>query len=211
MNKKVTFALTACGRPDLLERTMDSFFEYNTYPIEKYIITEDSGIISINNKLIQKYSDKNIEWIINEQKIGQIKSIDNMYSKIDTEYIFHCEEDWLFTDYSFIEKSLDILEKNQDILMVWLRAHSDTNNHPTSYFNEDFDLMNYDYLGIWNGFTFNPGLRRLIDYNLIGNYGNIGHESQLSLKYKSLGFKCAILKTKHVEHIGWGRHINDII
>ena len=38
----VSLVITSCGRFDLLERTLDSFFEYNTYPIKKVIITEDS-------------------------------------------------------------------------------------------------------------------------------------------------------------------------
>lgn len=109
--KQVTFALTSCGRPDLLERTMDSFIEMNTYPIVKYLIIEDSGVEDINAHLIKKYEKLNIEWIVNKTRLGQIKSIDLMYAKINTEYIFHCEEDWLFTAPSFIEKSFMYLRK----------------------------------------------------------------------------------------------------
>ena len=39
----VTFVLTSCGRMDLLEQTLDSFFKYNEYPIDRYLITEDSA------------------------------------------------------------------------------------------------------------------------------------------------------------------------
>ena len=208
--KKITFALTSCGRPDLLERTMDYFIKYNTYPIEKYIISEDSNIVGINNHLIEKYKDLYIEWIENTSRLGQIKTIDNMYSKINTEYIFHCEEDWLFTDFGFIEKSLEVLEGDKNILLVWLRAHNDTNGHPVEYFNEEYDLMQMKFQGYWNGFTFNPGLRRLFDYKLIGKYGDFGHEVDASIKYGSIGYRCAILKNKYVEHIGWGHHVTDI-
>jgi hypothetical protein len=37
----VTLVLTSCGRQDLLERTLDSFFVYNTYPIREFIVIED--------------------------------------------------------------------------------------------------------------------------------------------------------------------------
>jgi hypothetical protein len=204
---KVTFALTSCGRPDLLEKTMDSFLEMNTYPIEKYIITEDSGIEGINDILIKKYEFLNIEWIINKTNIGQIKSIDNMYAKINTKYIFHCEEDWLFTDKSFIEKSMIILENHPRILQVCLRDQSDTNGFPIAKYSSEFDfykLVNDSPCGC---FSFNPGLRRLHDYKLISSYESIGHEAEASIKYKKLGFRMAILKTKHVEHIGWDRHV----
>ena len=141
--KEVTFALTSCGRPDLLEITMDSFFENNTYNIIKYLIIEDSNIEKINDKLKEKYKQYNIEWIDNTPKLGQIKSIDKMYSKITTEYIFHCEEDWLFIQKSFIEKSLHILENNNKIINVWLRDLKDTNGHPTEY--QTYNANGVDY------------------------------------------------------------------
>jgi len=207
MDKKITFALTSCGRPDLLEKTIDSFLEMNTYPIEKYIINEDSGIEGINDHLVKKYHFLNIEWIINKFRIGQIKSIDNMYSKINTEYIFHCEEDWLFTERYFIEKSLSILENNPNIIQVWLRDQKDTNGHPIEPYSENFDLLTLGHYDVWHGFSFNPGIKRMTDYKLIGSYELIGREPQISVKYNELGFRAAILKKKHVEHIGWDRHI----
>ena len=209
--KKITFALTACNRPLLLEKTLDSFLEMNTYPIEKYIINEDSGIPNVNDHLIKKYSHLNIEWIINTKQLGQIASIDNMYSKITTEYIFHCEEDWLFTDKSFIEKSLEIMENNPKILTVYLRAQNDTNGHPVEKFSEQYDLLKLGYKKKWHGFTFNPTLKRLSDYKLIGSYKSVGHEDKISIKYKELGFRAAILKSKYVEHIGYNKHVHDPI
>jgi len=208
---KITFALTSCGRPDLLEKTLDSFLLMNTYPIMKYIIIEDSTIDGINDKLIEKYKNINIEWIFNKNRFGQIKSIDTMYSKISTEYIFHCEEDCLFTDKGFIENSLQILNNNPNIIQVWLRDHNDTNGHPIEYYSDEYDLICLGYNNIWNGFSFNPSLKRLCDYKLIGScYQKIGHESDLSIKYAELGFRAAILKNKYVEHIGTDRHVEDI-
>jgi hypothetical protein len=203
----VTFALTSCGRPDLLERTLDSFLEMNTYPIAKYIIIEDSGIEGINKNLEIKYENLNIDWIVNPIRLGQMKSIDIMYAKINTEYIFHCEEDWLFTAPSFIEKSIAILESNPKWLQVWLRDQTDTNGHTVEPYSDDYDLMTIDFAYWWSGFSFNPGLRRLADYKLIGSYEENRHEGNVSVRYKNLGYRAAILKSKHVEHIGWGRHV----
>jgi GT2 family glycosyltransferase len=203
----VTFTLTACGRPDLLERTIDSFVAMNTYPIAHYIIIEDSGVVGINDDLKKKYEKLNIEWIENKSRIGQIASIDIMYEKVKSEYIFHCEDDWLFTAPGFIEKSLEIMESNPKWLQVWLRDQNDTNYHPVEAYSEDYDLMELNDKDEWHGFTFNPGLRRVADYKLCGCYKNIGHEGQLSIFYKELGFRAPIVKEKYIEHIGWHRHI----
>ena len=52
--------------------------------------------------------------IINEKRLGQMKSIDKAYSEVDTEYIFHCEDDWKFFKNGFIEKSMKLLEEDEE-------------------------------------------------------------------------------------------------
>ena len=95
--EEVTLVITSCGRFDLLKRTLDSFFEKNTYPIKKIIITEDSTEGKKLENLISQYENKyNFCLIINETREGQLKSIDKAYNEVDTEYIFHCEDDWEF-------------------------------------------------------------------------------------------------------------------
>ena len=106
----VSLVITSCGRFDLLERTLDSFFEYNTYTIKKVIITEDSTEGKKLEKLVSKYKDQNFKLIINETREGQLKSIDKAYNEVDTEYIFHCEDDWEFLKEGFIEKSMKLLK-----------------------------------------------------------------------------------------------------
>ena len=109
---KVTFVMTACGRPDLMEKTLDTFFEFNDYPIERYIITEDSADPEIFKECKRlndtKYQNK-LEFVFNEKKLGQSKSIDLAYSMVETEFVFHCEEDWEFYNSNFIQESLRVL------------------------------------------------------------------------------------------------------
>ena len=125
---KITFVLTSCGRLDLLERTLDSFFKYNTHPIERYVITEDSADQEIFNKCERLNKDKyesRLEFIFNHEKLGQSKSIDKAYSTIDTEYIFHLEDDYEFYRSGFIEVSKDLLESRPEILQGWLQSKKD--------------------------------------------------------------------------------------
>ena len=58
MKKEVTLVITSAGRFDLLKETLDSFFEYNTYPIKKIIITEDSTEGKKLKKLINQYQQQ---------------------------------------------------------------------------------------------------------------------------------------------------------
>ena len=43
MNDKMSFLLTSCGRFDLLDRTLESFFKFNNFPLEELYLTEDSA------------------------------------------------------------------------------------------------------------------------------------------------------------------------
>ena len=127
--KGVAAVLTSCGRQDLLEKTLDSFFACNTYPLAQTIIVED-GPQEANSHLQKKYVDRDITWLSTGKRIGQIAAIDYAYSFIEQPYIFHLEDDWQFYQAGFIEKSLTILEALPDCLQVWIRALHDTNRTP---------------------------------------------------------------------------------
>jgi len=212
---EVTVCLTACGRPDLLKRTLESFFKFNTYPIAKFIIYEDSGDINVNHVLWAEYPY--IHWLGANLRVGQIKAIDTMYQSVETKYIFHLEEDWEFYREGFIEASLAIMEANPECGMVWIRANNDTNQHPVIW-KEEFGIMKTNHNGLWSGFCFNPGLRRLADYKRFGAYGNHVQfnrkkpwhsEATISKLYNEAGYKGYILKGDgYVRHIGEGRHVN---
>lgn len=223
---KVTLVITSCGRTDLLEQTLASFFRFNTYPIEKVIIVEDSGKQQ-DFRRVQDLVPTDLEFIINKENIGQVKSIDAAYIKIKTDYIFHCEEDWEFFDYSFIEKSFEILETNSKLFTVWLRGYNDTKNHAIMI-SEKFLLEDGDYYYLmdgarkkhWCGFTWNPGLRRTKDCMLFHPYQNLEvkklknglsilGEIDLSIYYQEAGYRAAITSKEegYIRHIGGKRHI----
>lgn len=226
-NEDITVVITSCNRFDLLKITLDSFIKYNTYPIKKIIIIEDSGKKNINNFCLVDYPNENFQLIYNEKNIGQIESIDKAYSFVDTKWIFHCEEDWIFTKKGFIEESLRIFKLEGDKLFtVWLRPYNSTSGHPiVKADNKDYNYMNRDfsyfYQGIkhtWCGFTFNPGLRRSKDALLMHPYINnipcdplsnrVG-EYVINKSYHNLGYYAAITNEPqgYCNHNGEGRHI----
>lgn len=209
---EVTACLTSCNRPDLLARTLESFYRFNTYPINRFIVYEDSGT-KCNGELQLQYPD--IEWMDAKERIGQIKAIDKMYQTVETPYIFHMEEDWEFYKSGFIEASMKILDSDPMISMVWIREKDDTNQHPIIW-HQDFGIMKTNHQGLWSGFCFNPGLRRLSDYKRFNAYGNHTQfsrskpwlaEAAISKLYAAAGFRAAILKQGYVKHIGEGRHV----
>jgi GT2 family glycosyltransferase len=222
----VTLVVTSCGRIDLLEETLESFFKFNTYPIAETIIVEDSGVPQNFNRVSQLVPTP-LNIIINETNIGQVASIDKAYAKVKTDYIFHCEDDWEFFKPNFIEKSLEILNNDPDLITVWLRGHEDTKNHAIMW-HERFDLPSGDHYYLmdparkkyWCGFTWNPGLRRTSDCMLLHPYNTLEvrkeknglhvlGEIDLSIYYQELGYRAAISSDTegYVRHTGGKRHI----
>jgi len=208
----VTFVLTSCGRFDLLEQTLSSFFRYNDAPIARYILIEDSEDEAVRQVLAKFPYD--IELIINQPKLGQLASIDFAYSTIDTPYIFHCEDDWGFTRFGFIQESMRLLEAFEDVVMVALRSPHDAPpealEQPLAYYQGiGYRPMISTSRPEWFGMSFNPGLRRLRDYQRVGSYTAIGEEKNLSVHYKALGYRMVMLEDGGVFHLGNKRTIRD--
>lgn len=214
----VTIVLTSCKRFKLLKKTLESIDRFNTYSVREVIITEDSGDERVWEAIPQHWKDFT-RVIINEPKLGQIKSIDLAYSFVNTPYIFHCEDDWNFYRINFIEESKRVLENNSKILQVWLRNFQNDvhKRYPFHYLGDKYSLDDFSYFILgsnddtWKGFSFNPGLRRKKDYMIIQPYyRNIDSsitEANISKQYHQMGMSAAILENSAVEHMGWGHHI----
>jgi len=229
----VTLVLTSCGRLDLLEQTLDSFLEFNTYPIREYLITEDSAdpvIFKQCRKLNRdKYNNK-LKFIFNKVKLGQSKSIDLAYSRVKTPYIFHCEDDWQFYKAGFIEDSIGVLATQPKAIQAWIRAKNDGIYNtiqeqvyliPGGYrvrivnpcnFRATAETRVVNYIG----FSWNPGVKRLLDWKLLPDgYTGQGQEHLIDAFYRDLGYIVVSLSTNdqegYVKHIGWNRRtINTI-
>ena len=219
-NKQVSLVITSCNRFDLLEQTLISFFKFNTYPISQHIIVEDSHNIGKLNSVLAKFPDVNFTVLHNPVQLGQMRSIDRAYAAVTSDYIFHCEDDWEFYRTGFIEDSFKVLESDDKIITVWLREQNDTNEHPVDpvlHECSDDSAVQYQLMiinhqrragsALWHGFTLNPGLRRLKDYQLIAPMANYAGELTLSQAYFELGFRGAIFPSGYVKHIGYHRGI----
>lgn len=210
----VSIMITSCGRFDLLRRTLDSLNKFNTYPIRKVYITEDSGSQDVFSCLPEGWSE-NTEIYVNKPKLGQLASIDLAYSKIDTKWVFHCEDDWEFYRPGFIEDSLVLLHEDKQALQVWLRsaAHDLAIHSPYVYLSDRKkvkDVVSYKVnseKSDWQGFSFNPGLRRMADYKQHAPYGQYSGEKDLSRLYASNDRYALTLENDAVLHTGFGAHV----
>jgi GT2 family glycosyltransferase len=216
----VTVVCTSFNRPDLLERTLRSFYAFNTHQISRFIVQDDSCHIGCNDHLCDKFP--NVEFRYNPQRLGQIRSADVAYEDADTPYIFHMEEDWEFYRHGFIEDSMKVLVDRPNVVCVWIRSATDTNGHGTETPTMDASGVKYRFLKhrhskIWHGFTFNPSLRRKSDWEKHGGYSLLATfiptrpweaESAIGNYYMRKGYSAAlIVGNGYTKHIGENRGI----
>lgn len=210
----VSLVITSCDRFDLLKRTIDSFDKFNDYPIKQVIITEDSGKNEVKQCIPDAWKE-HTTFIVNNPKLGQMKSIDAAYALLDSEYIFHCEDDWEFYREGFIGESKQLLINDPQALQVWLRsyAHDLKVHSPYVYQSERKEFAHIPFYQVmshkadWQGFSFNPGLRRLKDYQKYAPYAEFSGEKQLSKLYADANRYALILENDAVLHTGFGSHV----
>ena len=213
-DREISFVLTSCGRFDLLRRTLASFLEHNDTKIEKYIIVEDSGDDSVRDVLAE-FRDVEFDLIVNQNKRGQLWSIDLAYERVRTPYIFHCEDDWLFTKSGFMEPSLTLLEDFPDVVQVLVRDLTDEKHGVRGELQTHKGVSFYapmpaDHPNV-RCYSFNPGLRRLSDYKKIGWFRLILNEKNISDLARQMGYWQVRLENGGVQHIGYRRHAPDPI
>ena len=224
-DRGVTVVVTSCNRHDLLERTLESFFAVNTCPIERVIVVED-GDAPFPLALRARFAEQPIDWIHTGERVGQIRAIDAAYDRVGTPYVFHMEDDWEFLRPGFIEASLPILEAEPMCLQVWLRGLSGPYIHEFDGGDRVTSGVRWrraakSASSVWHGFSFNPALKRLRDYRLLGTYADhveaqLGEggraEGQLSELYASIGYFAASWWIGEgdpaVEHLGYGRRVS---
>lgn len=209
----ITLVVTSCGRFDLLRRTLESLDRFNTAPIRGVFITEDSGSTEVESCIPEHWRPHTRFWI-NSPRLGQMRAIDAAYGTVETPWIFHCEDDWEFYRPGFIEDSLRLLEHDTQALQVWLRSapHDLALHSPYVYLGERQVVDGIAFARVysrkaeWQGFSFNPGLRRLQDYQAHAPYAQYSGEKELSALYAER--PALILENDAVLHTGFDEHVS---
>ena len=166
----ITLVITSCNRLNILKQSLNSFVKFNTYPISRIVIIEDSTLISlyILKTLVieKKISSYYLKIINNKINLGQTRSTDKSYFSLKTKYLFHSEDDWRYYRFLFIEKSknlFEMYEKNifeKKLLQIWLRNYNEMIEMASfHWYSKYFKNNNLKYSKIFSCLHFFP-LRR---------------------------------------------------
>jgi hypothetical protein len=221
-DRDITICLTSCGRFDLLEKTISSLVSYwDGEPPAAFLIHEDSGNIPTSlgielNRFLKRHWQIEAKWTLSNYA-GQVHAIDTLYHQVETPYIFHCEDDWEFYQSGFIGDSKAVLEAEPKCAVVWIKHPADRSGHtilPGIKLTKTgirYQQLAHRFRGDWHGMTWSPGLRRLSDYMIAGEFGkfctwrpndHIIAEKDYNKKYYDLGYSGFTLCRGFIKHIG---------
>jgi hypothetical protein len=206
----VTICLTSCGRPDLLRRTLDSFHRFN--PGGELIISEDCADSILIAEIAANHPTARI--LSGPKQIGQMRSIDRLFSEVKTPYLFHLEEDWLFGGPVNWRAAIALLASRDEVANVAVRAFSEIKekyrrrSDAVTLQGENFRLMHRDAHPEFFGWSNGPGLMRTALYDAYAPFGRMRHD-QMSALIKRDGRREAYLVPGVAHHIGQKRNVKD--
>jgi hypothetical protein len=192
-------------RPELLRQTLESLNRWCTF--DKVIAINDFRD-EATNKAFREVFPKG-ELISLSEQLGHHRAVDYMYAKVETPYIFHCEDDWEFDapfDFNAIK---NLMAKNPAISQVCFRKISEFSPEEvdrTKIVEVDTEGMNYLRLDPvhkqWHGYTFNPHLVSRKLWADIGGFAKFKKERHISRVLRAQGRYVAYMNPGNCSHLG---------
>ncbi len=121
----VTIVITSAGRQEYLQQTIESLKGHFIYDQKKtvwYIIDDFPDSIE-TREYIESLPIFDLK-IFNPVNMGLGYSLNRIYSEINTEFVFHCEDDWLFLQPVPVSRMIKLLRENPHLRQLTLHSGS---------------------------------------------------------------------------------------
>lgn len=216
----LTFTMTTFNRLPLFIETMNSFLEtcLDKFLIKEWIISDDG---SSDEDLQAMQSLYPFLTVLRSPRKGQAANLNYLFSKVTTEWFFHCEDDWRFIKKGhYLERLFDVAFDSSENKNVVLR-HWEGGELKKTKSGIDYNVHVHDpdvprqvhtkNDAWWCGYSLNPGLQHLPTIRLLGKYDESTDISKRTWDrpqaqmYFALGLKRANLLGHYIEHIGEGK------
>lgn len=204
----ITTFILSCNRLHLLERTVESYLK-TAGMVTKIVLLDDSGAPGVFDRLVARYGHL-ADIICFPENRGLWWAKDFMVSYCYTPYIFYLEEDWVFLQDGYLQRSKEILESHRDIGSVdisWrtfeeegIDAYEPELVEGRFFYKKPWQITeNHFHWFIWQN---SPNLRRRVDLLLLGRIEEYYTEWNIDRKFTALGFRGCFLAGRYVRHIG---------
>lgn len=206
----VTVCITSCGRLDLLAETLRSFRAHHDGG--KFFISEDSTDPHIIAQVQAAYPGMTV--LSGPERLGIMGSIDRLYSRVTTPYVFHLEDDWAFDGSVDWTAAIAMLNDRSDVANVCVRAIDEikekyrARSESIVVAGRDFRIMQTTSHPEFFAWSPNPGMIKISTYRDYAPFARV-HPDQMSGLMKKDGLRQAFLQPGVARHIGQGRNVVD--
>lgn len=231
-NKKITVTMTMCKRYDLFRKTVSSFINCceDIDLIDDWIVVDDNSNTADRSRAISEFPFIKFVWKGNSDK-GHPRSMNIIQKLVQTPYIFHIEDDWLFyrkekymsitlniinSDSSYgqclLNKSYGEREKCYDIACPNPMKFSSDNHryYEHAYYTgkemEKFMKSNNTKKNCvyWPHYSLRVGMTKREVFDKIGTFNeSVGHfEMEYALRYAEKGYKTVFMDNIYCYHTG---------
>lgn len=202
----VTLCITMGGRPDLLKKSLLSISEFYEFPC---VIAINDFLDKDCDKVFMEIFPKGI-LISDGVKRGHHGAINKLYEQVNTKFVFHTEDDWVFNTPIDFNKIKLFLEQRPDItsycfrdIFSFLKEDEVNKIKKSSAVGLDFfDLSKVH--DEWYFYTFNPHVIFSKNIRIAGDFKNYKKERHISRFFKTKEMFVAYADPGICEHIGEG-------
>lgn len=205
----VTLCLTMGGRPDLLRTSLESLAE--KWKFQKIIAVNDFSDPLCDAVFKEIFPDGVL--LSDQKKRGHHGAIDWLYESIDTEFVLHTEDDWVFFDGIDLGSIQRLLRQEHLALSYCFRSVKDFLSKEIQDGIQEVEKSKVKYFNIsgvhpeWYSYTFNPHLIKTENIRKIGKFSVYKKERHVSRAMKSQGFFVAYAAEPLCTHIGDGQSV----
>lgn len=219
----VTFSITTCKRFDLFEKTMNSFLNCceDLFLISHWICVDDNSSVDDRRKMKEKYPFFQFFFKTEEQK-GHANSMNIIVSNLQTPYVFHIEDDWMFYyPKPYISQCLDVLNSDEKYGQCLLNKNYAETSSDVSikggifkktknnviFFEHEHKLQDTREgygASYWPHYSLRPSMLKSSIFVKTGGYHiNAEHfEREFANRYTTAGFVSTFLPGMSCKHIG---------
>ncbi len=204
-NDEITLTLTMGGRPEALRKTFSSL-----KPLfqPEHVVAGNDFRDAACSAILKEFFPDAVE-IFPKQHLGHHKIMDAILANVETPYVLHIEDDWLFNENLDLETARQLLVHLPSISQVCFRDISDFHlNSEDASRIERMDLGWTQFARLdklheqWHGFTFNPSLMQVQLLREIGSFTCFKKERHISRFLRKKGRFVAFLEPGACVHFG---------
>lgn len=206
LEQQVTHCLTIGRRPDLLKQTLDSLCGLSLIPA---LAINDFGDVETSEVFSSLCPEGHL--VGPEYRLGHHAAVDELYSYVNTPFIFHNEDDWRFSRTNFLNDALLLLAAEPMISCVCLRDIREVQGAHAGGSSQIFERAGVSFQRLdhchdqWHGYTFNPHIARKDLWESLGGFSGFKKERHISRHLRAKGYFVAFLLPPACAHIGDGR------